>query len=99
MTLTNQEISKKKNCFSDGNKITLGTKFNIRTTFDETIFHSLSRTLNGSRIYGEAVQRGVSTVSAHFDSLTATAELSVFDRIDLKPQVVVLPYDANNPKG
>lgn len=55
--------------------------------------------MNGSRIYGEAVQHGVSTVTANFNSLTATAELSVFDRIDLKPQIVVLPYDANSPKG
>lgn len=55
--------------------------------------------MNGSRIYGEAVQKGVSTVSANFQGLTATAELSVFDRIDLKPQLVILPYDANSPKG
>ncbi|KAG4071558.1 hypothetical protein HA402_011712 [Bradysia odoriphaga] len=83
----------------DGNKITLGSKYHVETTFDETIFHSLSRTTNGTRIYGEAVQKGGSTVSAIFRSLTATAELSVFDRIDLKPRLVILPYDANSPKG
>ncbi|KAJ6640907.1 Nuclear pore membrane glycoprotein, partial [Pseudolycoriella hygida] len=84
---------------SDGNKITLGTKFNIKTSFDETMFHSLSRTMNGTRIYGEAVQRGVSTVTANFQNLEATAELIIYDKIDLKPQLVIIPYDANSPKG
>lgn len=55
--------------------------------------------MNGSRIYGEAVRRGSSTVSSSFLSLTTSAELSVFDQIDLKPKLVILPYDANSPKG
>lgn len=83
---------------SDNNRILLGDRFKVATKFDENIFYPIDRTRNGSRVHGEAAQSGSSHVEATFEGLYANADLIVFDGIDLKPSLVVLPLDPNNPR-
>lgn len=80
----------------DNQLITLGDEYGIESQFDESIFTPLSRTVNGSEIYGEAIKTGKSAVLGSFEKLKATAELQVFEKLELNPSIVYLPYDPNH---
>lgn len=82
----------------DDQPITLGSKYQINSQFDEAIFYKLDKTDNGTRIFGEALKVGSSPVVGTFENLRAKAELLVYKAITLKPAKVVLPYDPNNAK-
>lgn len=81
---------------NDNQLITLGDEYNIESQFDAKIFSSSSRTGNGSQIFGEAINTGKSAVLGSFEKLKATAELQVFDQLELNPSIVFLPYDPNH---
>lgn len=80
----------------DNQLITLGDEYGIDSQFDEKIFAPLSRTVNGSEIFGEAISTGKSSVLGSFEKLKAIAELQVFETLELNPSVVYLPYDPNH---
>lgn len=80
----------------DNQLITMGDEYAIDSQFDEKIFTSLSRTMNGSQIFGEAISTGKSAVLGSFEKLKATAELQVFEQLELNPSIVYLPYDPNH---
>lgn len=82
----------------DDNKIILGSKYKIQSQLNESIFYPISRNRNGSRINGETVKSGTSIVEATFNNLQAQEELLVYAQIQLVPEIVILPYDPNNPK-
>lgn len=82
----------------DNQLITLGNKYQVNAAFDEGIFYKISKTENGSRIFGETLKPGSSAVLANYENLKTKAELSVYKKIDLIPLRVVLPYDPNHPK-
>lgn len=84
--------------FSDDKKIHLGPNHKLVSTFDESIFYPISRLQNGSRVHGEAVKAGSSSVTASFEKLNTKAELFVYQNIELSPALVILPFDPNNPK-
>lgn len=81
---------------NDNQLITLGDEYNIESQFDEYIFSSSSRTGNGSQIFGEAKNTGKSAVLGSFEKLKATAELQVYEKLELTPSIVFLPYDPNH---
>lgn len=83
---------------NDNQLITLGPKYQINSELDENIFYKLSKTANGSRIYGETLKDGSSPVVGAYEHLRARAELLVYKAISLIPARVVLPYDPNSPK-
>lgn len=82
----------------DDHKIILGSKYSVQSKFDTKMYYELSKTRNGSRIYGEAVKIGTSQVTASFEKLNTNAQLEVYKGIDLIPAKVIVPYDPNNPK-
>lgn len=79
---------------SDNRRIHLSTEFRVQAQFDEAHFYPISRTTNGSRVHGEAVEVGVSEVRAIFaaGSLEMTAQLEVYTELQLQPALVVLPW-------
>lgn len=81
---------------SDNQYITLGDEYGVLSQFDENIFAPLSRTVNGSQIFGEAIKTGKSAVHGDFEKLKATAELQVFEKLELNPSIVFLPYDPSH---
>ncbi|ALC42602.1 gp210, partial [Drosophila busckii] len=83
----------------DGQKITLGTRYNIGSELDETLFGILKKTRNGSRLYGEALKEGVTQVYGSYKELSVQAELHIYDELRLQPQMVILPYDPNTLKA
>lgn len=82
----------------DDQLITLGPKYKINSQFDETLFYPLDKTVNGTRIYGEALKVGTSPVVGTYENLRAKSELLVYKALTLTPAKVVLPYDPNNTK-
>ncbi|XP_034665021.1 nuclear pore membrane glycoprotein 210-like isoform X2 [Drosophila subobscura] len=82
----------------DGQKMTLGNRFGIHSNLDKSLFGILNKTKNGSCLYGEALQKGVSTVSGIYDQLAVEAELQIFEKLQLRPSKVILPYDTNSIK-
>lgn len=82
----------------DDHKIILGSKYSVKSKFDTKMYYELSKTRNGSRIYGEAVKIGTSQVTGSFEKLNTNAQLEVYKGIDLIPAKVIVPYDPNNPK-
>lgn len=80
----------------DNQLITLGDEYAIESHFNENIFAPLSKTMNGSQIFGETISTGQSEVLGSFEKLKATAELQVFDKLELDPSIVYLPYDPNH---
>ncbi|XP_030369021.1 nuclear pore membrane glycoprotein 210 [Scaptodrosophila lebanonensis] len=83
---------------SDGQKITLGTRYSIGSELDESLFTILKKTRNGSRLFGEAYKAGVTQVYGTYKDLSAQAELQIFDKLVLQPMKVILPYDPNTVK-
>lgn len=81
----------------DNQKIRLGSKYKIESSFDSSLFIEHKRTLNGSRIHGEAAFEGTNPVNAAFKKLSASAEMLVFSKISLEPRLVVLPFDPTKP--
>lgn len=81
----------------DNQKITLGPKYKVNSEFDSNLFFELSRTINGSRIYGEAIQAGRNPVQGNFENLNAENDMLIYKKLDLTPTLVVLPYDPNFP--
>jgi nuclear pore complex protein Nup210 len=77
-------------------RITLGQKYKIESTFDQKLFKESNRCINGSRIAGGTIERGISLVTGTFNKLVANAEMIIHDKIDLNPRLVVLPYDHLN---
>lgn len=51
-------------------RITLGAKYKVQSSFDANLFKESKRTVNGSRISGEAVKIGTSPVSGTFSSVS-----------------------------
>ncbi|XP_034650684.1 nuclear pore membrane glycoprotein 210-like isoform X1 [Drosophila subobscura] len=82
----------------DGQKVTLGNRFAIHSNLDKSLFGILNKTKNGSCLYGEALQKGVSTISGMYDQLAVEAELQIFEKLQLRPSKVILPYDTNSIK-
>jgi nuclear pore complex protein Nup210 len=80
----------------DDQKITLGTNYLIKSTYDNALFYAIDTTNNGTRIYGEAIRAGTSPVTGSFQKLKANAEMLIYKGIDIIPQLVILPYDPNN---
>ncbi|XP_065087811.1 nuclear pore membrane glycoprotein 210 [Ochlerotatus camptorhynchus] len=78
---------------ADDHQITLGSKYQIQSSFDEALYYPIRRTSNGSRIAGETVASGSRPVTGQFDKLTAKAELIVYKRLAINPTVVIIPYD------
>lgn len=78
-------------------KITLGTRYSIESSFDRDLYKESKRTVNGSRIAGLTMTKGTSLVTGKFNDLQANAELIIHRKIDLIPKLVILPYDANKP--
>lgn len=83
---------------NDNQLITLGSAYSVATEYDENIFYKITATKNGTRVYGETLKSGTSSVIATYDRLKASGELQVYKKIDLRPARVVLPYDPNHPK-
>lgn len=81
---------------SDNQLITLGEEYSIDSQVDETIFARHSRTVNGSNVFGEAKNVGKGPVLGSFEQLKVAAELQVFDKLELDPALVYLPYDPNH---
>lgn len=54
----------------DGQKITLGTRYSIGSELDESLFITLKKTRNGSRIYGEAIKEGVTQVYGQYKDVS-----------------------------
>lgn len=55
--------------YSDDQKIWLGPRYKITSTFDESLFYVLKKTENGSRIYGETVKEGTTKVVGQFEKV------------------------------
>ncbi|CAD7078083.1 unnamed protein product [Hermetia illucens] len=82
----------------DDQKIYLGPRYNVESTFQESLFYVLQKSQNGSRIYGEAVRHGSTPVLGSFEKLTAKAELQIYKELTLTPRRVVLPFDPSNSR-
>lgn len=76
--------------------ITLGDAFSISSNFDSSVFYPTSQTSNGTQIDGEAIKIAKSPVHGSFEQLRASSELQVFDKLELSPATVYLPYDPNH---
>ncbi|XP_053675808.1 nuclear pore membrane glycoprotein 210 [Anopheles nili] len=79
----------------DDHPITLGAKYKIQSTFDETLFYPLRITSNGSSIFGETIATGSSPVTGKYEKLSAKAEMVVYKRLGINPPEVILPFDPN----
>ncbi|XP_049299266.1 nuclear pore membrane glycoprotein 210 [Anopheles funestus] len=79
----------------DDHQITLGAKYKIQSTFDESLFYPIRVTTNGSSIFGETIATGSSPVTGKFEKLSAKAEMVVYKRLAINPPEVILPYDPN----
>nr|XP_040219055.2 nuclear pore membrane glycoprotein 210 [Anopheles coluzzii] len=79
----------------DDHQITLGAKYKIQSTFDESLFYPIRVTANGSSIFGETIATGSSPVAGKFEKLSAKAELVVYKRLAINPPEVILPFDPN----
>lgn len=69
-------------------KITLGTRYSIESSFDRDLYKESKRTVNGSRIAGMTMTKGTSLVTGKFNDLQANAELIIHRKIDLIPKLV-----------
>uniref|UniRef100_A0A182TCN3 NUP210 Ig-like domain-containing protein n=1 Tax=Anopheles maculatus TaxID=74869 RepID=A0A182TCN3_9DIPT len=79
----------------DDHQITLGAKYKIKSTFDESLFYPIRVTSNGSSIFGETIATGSSPVTGKFEKLSAKAEMIVYKRLAINPPEVILPFDPN----
>ena len=79
----------------DNHKIILGPKYQIQSQLDETLFAPSQKTTNGSRIYGDCINIGSTPVSGLFKNLNANAEMVIYERIEVQPAEVIIPYDTN----
>ena len=50
-------------------KITLGSKYKVDSTFDKNLFSEIQRSANGSRVYGEASHAGTNQVSGSYGNV------------------------------
>ncbi|KAH8416192.1 hypothetical protein KR222_010408, partial [Zaprionus bogoriensis] len=82
----------------DGQKITMGTRYAVGSELNESLFVILKKTKNGSRLYGEAIKEGATQVYGHYKDLSVQAELQIFEKLQLQPEKVILPYDPNSIK-
>lgn len=97
ITVKGEQHTISHSLYTDDNQlITLGSRFSISSQFDESIFAKEWHTQNGSQIYGETVAVGRSPVASSFDQLRASADLQVFEKLQLQPSTVFLPYDPNH---
>lgn len=80
----------------DNQLITLGDEYHIDSEFNEKMFASVLITNNGSQIFGKTVNTGKSPVFGSYEQLKASAELQVFEQLELNPRIVFLPYDPNH---
>lgn len=98
ITTENQEHEIALDLFTKNNeKITLGDRYKIESSFDHSYFNEFGRNSNGSIISGKAAQRGSTLVSGKFNQLSVSAEMIIYGHIDLKPKEVYVPYDVNKP--
>lgn len=81
---------------NDNQLITLGDEYAIESVYDDNIFSSLLKTANGSQIFGETINTGKSAIHGSYEKLKATAELQVYEQLELDPSIVFLPYDPNH---
>lgn len=81
---------------NDNQLITLGDEYRISSEFNENIFTVLTTTNNGSQIFGKTANTGKSPVFGSYEQLKASAELQVFESLELSPRIVYLPYDPNH---
>lgn len=51
-------------------RITLGSKYKMDSSFDVALFKEATRTLNGSRIFGEAAKAGTNQVTGSFSNVS-----------------------------
>lgn len=51
-------------------RITLGSKYKVDSSFDASFFKESTRTLNGSRVHGVAVKVGTNQVSASYSNVS-----------------------------
>uniref|UniRef100_A0A182YKB3 Nuclear pore membrane glycoprotein 210 n=1 Tax=Anopheles stephensi TaxID=30069 RepID=A0A182YKB3_ANOST len=79
----------------DDHQITLGAKYKIKSTFDESLFYPIRVTSNGSSIFGETIATGSSPVTGKFEKLSAKAEMIVYKRLAIDPPEVILSFDPN----
>ncbi|XP_060653588.1 nuclear pore membrane glycoprotein 210 [Drosophila nasuta] len=84
---------------SDGQKITLGTRYAIGSELNDALFIIHKKTNNGSRLYGEAIREGVTQVYGHYKDLSVQAEMQIFESLRLQPAKVILPFDPNTIKS
>lgn len=97
LTVKGEQHTISLNLYTNDNQlITLGDEYSIASQYDEKIFTPLTSTVNGSHIFGEAINTGTSAVFGSFEKLKATAELQVFEKLELNPSIVFLPYDPNH---
>jgi nuclear pore complex protein Nup210 len=54
----------------DDQKITLGNRYRLKSSFDDLLFRELKRNSNGSRIYGETISPGTNPVSGSFEHVS-----------------------------
>ncbi|KAH8272626.1 hypothetical protein KR018_010193 [Drosophila ironensis] len=83
---------------ADGQKITLGNRYTIASELDESIFAVNLRTQNGSHLFGEAIQEGITQVYGSYKDLSVQAELQIFEDLKLTPLKVLIPYDPSSTK-
>lgn len=50
-------------------RITLGSKYKMESSSDVSLFSEITRTVNGSRIFGEAVKAGTNQVTGSFSNV------------------------------
>lgn len=51
-------------------RITLGEKFKVDSSFNVELFHEIKRNVNSSRIYGEAMKSGTNQVTGSFSNVS-----------------------------
>ncbi|XP_068145657.1 nuclear pore membrane glycoprotein 210 [Drosophila tropicalis] len=83
---------------SDGQKITLGSRYTIKSEMNNALFTVIKQTRNGSRIYGEAKDEGTCQIYGTYKDLSVQAEMHIFAELKLEPVQVILPFDPNSLK-
>lgn len=97
ITVNNEKHTISLELYTNENQlITLGDTYSFKSAYDEAIFSTIAQTSNGSQIFGETKKIGKSPVIGQFDELRARAELQVFDRLEIRPAIVYLPFDPNH---
>lgn len=58
-------------------RITLGGKYKVESSFDVKMFQEMQRNVNASRVYGEAIKSGTNQVTGSFSNVSSSIFLSV----------------------